>query len=243
MSDNKDNKKKGFFSRLFGRSSSPNENNIQEKTFENKSEIPSKSALNKMKKADIVSIAKDNGLDLDIKLTKAMLLEKWENHFNQDAELSSNISKEAPAEEAGPAEEAPTEEEVLAEEEQPLKVSLEEKTPAQIIKNFETKQLKEDTPDFRPGDTVAVSVKVKEGDRERLQVFEGVVMGIKNAGLNSSFIVRKISSGIGVERTFQLHSPMIESILVKRKGDVRQAKLFYLRERSGKSARIKERLD
>ena len=243
MSDNKDNKKKGFFSRLFGRSSSPNENNIQEKTSENKSEIPSKSALNKMKKADIVSIAKDNGLDLDIKLTKAMLLEKWENHFNQDAELSSNISKEAPAEEAAPAEEDPTEEEVPAEEEQPLKVSLEEKTPAQIIKNFETKQLKEDTPDFRPGDTVAVSVKVKEGDRVRLQVFEGVVMGIKNAGLNSSFIVRKISSGIGVERTFQLHSPMIESILVKRKGDVRQAKLFYLRERSGKSARIKERLD
>ena len=281
MSDNKDNKKKGFFSRLFGRSSSPIENNIQEKTFENKSEIPSKSALNKMKKADIVSVAKDNGLDLDIKLTKAMLLEKWENHFNQDAELSSNILKEAPAEEAAPAEEvpveeeapaeetpaeeapaeeapveeeapaeesapaeeAPTEEEVPAEEEQPLKVSLEEKTPAQIIKNFETKQLKEDTPDFRPGDTVAVSVKVKEGDRVRLQVFEGVVMGIKNAGLNSSFIVRKISSGIGVERTFQLHSPMIESILVKRKGDVRQAKLFYLRERSGKSARIKERLD
>ena len=243
MSDNKDNKKKGFFSRLFGGSSSPNENNIQEKTSENKSEIPSKSALNKMKKADIVSIAKDNGLDLDIKLTKAMLLEKWENHFNQDAELSSNISKEAPAEEAVPAEEAPEEEEAPAEEEQPLKVSLEEKTPAQIIKNFETKQLKEDTPDFRPGDTVAVSVKVKEGDRVRLQVFEGVVMGIKNAGLNSSFIVRKISSGIGVERTFQLHSPMIESILVKRKGDVRQAKLFYLRERSGKSARIKERLD
>ena len=103
MSDNKDNKKKGFFSRLFGRSSSPNENNIQEKTSENKSEIPSKSALNKMKKADIVSIAKDNGLDLDIKLTKAMLLEKWENHFNQDAELSSNISKEAQAEEDVPA--------------------------------------------------------------------------------------------------------------------------------------------
>ena len=260
MSDNKDNKKKGFFSRLFGGSSSPNENNIQEKTSENKSEIPSKSALNKMKKADIISIAKDNGLDLDIKLTKAMLLEKWENHFNQDAELSSNISKEAqaeedvpakevpvkeeaPAEVAAPAEEAPAEEEASAEEEQSVKVSLEEKTPAQIIKNFETKQLKEDTPDFRPGDTVAVSVKVKEGDRVRLQVFEGVVMGIKNAGLNSSFIVRKISSGIGVERTFQLHSPMIESILVKRKGDVRQAKLFYLRERSGKSARIKERLD
>ena len=237
MSDNKDNKKQGFFSKLFGGSSSSNENNTQEKTSENKSEIPSKSALNKMKKADIVSIAKDNGLDLDIKLTKAMLLEEWDNHFNQDAALSSNISKEVTAEEEAPAEEAP------AEEEQSVKVSLEEKTPAQIIKNFETKQLKEDTPDFRPGDTVAVSVKVKEGDRVRLQVFEGVVMGIKNAGLNSSFIVRKISSGIGVERTFQLHSPMIESILVKRKGDVRQAKLFYLRERSGKSARIKERLD
>ena len=247
MSDNKDNKKQGFFSKLFGGSSSSNENNIQEKTSENKSEIPSKSALNKMKKADIVSIAKDNGLDLDIKLTKAMLLEEWENHFNQDAALSSNTSKEAPAEvEAPVAEEAPAEakaEEAPVEEEQSVKVSLEEKTPAQIIKNFETKQLKEDTPEFRPGDAVAVSVKVKEGDRVRLQVFEGVVMGIKNAGLNSSFIVRKISSGIGVERTFQLHSPMIESILVKRKGDVRQAKLFYLRERSGKSARIKERLD
>ena len=109
MSDNKDNKKQGFFSKLFGGSSSSNENNIQEKTSENKSEIPSKSALSKMKKADIVSIAKDNGLDLDIKLTKAMLLEEWDNHFNQDAALSSNISKEAPAEEA-PVEEAPVEE-------------------------------------------------------------------------------------------------------------------------------------
>ena len=88
-----------------------------------------------------------------------------------------------------------------------------------------------------------VAVKVKEGERTRLQAFEGVVMGIKNKGLNSSFIVRKISSGIGVERTFQMHSPLIDSIKVKRKGDVRQAKLFYLRERSGKSARIKERLD
>ena len=104
MSDNKDNKKQGFFSKLFGGSSSSNENNIQEKTSENKSEIPSKSALNKMKKADIVSIAKDNGLDLDIKLTKAMLLEEWDNHFNQDAALSSNISKEAPAEEEAPLE-------------------------------------------------------------------------------------------------------------------------------------------
>ena len=135
------------------------------------------------------------------------------------------------------------EEEAPAEEDQLQQISLEEQTPAQIISNFESKQMKDDIPDFRPGDTVAVSVKVKEGERVRLQVFEGVVMGIKNAGLNSSFIVRKISSGIGVERTFQLHSPMIDSILVKRKGDVRQAKLFYLRERSGKSARIKERLD
>ena len=108
---------------------------------------------------------------------------------------------------------------------------------------IESKQMKSDIPEFRPGDTVVVSVRVKEGDRTRLQAFEGVVMGVKKAGLNSSFIVRKISSGIGVERTFQTHSPMIDSINVKRKGDVRQAKLFYLRERSGKSARIKERLE
>ena len=103
--------------------------------------------------------------------------------------------------------------------------------------------MKTDLPNFRAGDTVIVSVKVKEGQRTRLQAFEGVVMGVKNGGLNSSFIVRKISSGIGVERTFQTHSPMIDSIKVKRKGDVRQSKLFYLRERSGKSARIKERLE
>ena len=90
---------------------------------------------------------------------------------------------------------------------------------------------------------MAVSVKVKEGNRSRLQVFEGVVMGVKRGGINASFVVRKISSGIGVERTFQMHSPMIDSISVKRKGDVRQAKLFYLRDRSGKSARIKERLE
>ncbi|MFL2710444.1 MAG: 50S ribosomal protein L19 [Gammaproteobacteria bacterium] len=112
-----------------------------------------------------------------------------------------------------------------------------------MISNFESKQMKTDIPNFRPGDTVVVSVKVKEGDRTRLQAFEGVVMSIKKGGLNSSFIVRKISSGIGVERTFQTHSPLIDSIKVKRKGDVRQAKLFYLRERSGKSARIKERLE
>ena len=244
MSNNKDNKKKGFFARLFGGSNTSKESNNAKPTPIEKDEIPTLSSVKKMKKADIVDSAKAHGLDLDIKLTKAMLLEEWDNHFNQDAALSSNISKEAPVEEEAPLEASlAEEEEAPVEEEQSVKVSLEEKTPAQIIKNFETKQLKEDTPDFRPGDTVAVSVKVKEGDRVRLQVFEGVVMGIKNAGLNSSFIVRKISSGIGVERTFQLHSPMIESILVKRKGDVRQAKLFYLRERSGKSARIKERLD
>ncbi|URQ70191.1 50S ribosomal protein L19 [SAR86 cluster bacterium] len=124
-----------------------------------------------------------------------------------------------------------------------MEVSLDEKSPAQIISEFENKQKKSDIPTFRPGDTVSVSVKVKEGDRTRLQAFEGIVMGIKNRGLNSSFIVRKISSGIGVERTFQLHSPLIDTIQIKRKGDVRQSKLFYLRERSGKSARIKERLD
>jgi len=122
-------------------------------------------------------------------------------------------------------------------------VTTDEKSPAQIIESFEVSQLKNDIPSFRPGDTVVVSVKVREGERTRLQAFEGVVMNIKNAGLNSAFIVRKISSGIGVERTFQLHSPMIDSITVKRKGDVRQAKLYYLRERSGRSARIKERLD
>ena len=122
-------------------------------------------------------------------------------------------------------------------------VTTDEKSPAQIIESFEASQLKNDIPSFRPGDTVVVSVKVREGERTRLQALEGVVMNIKNAGLNSAFIVRKISSGIGVERTFQLHSPMIDSITVKRKGDVRQAKLYYLRERSGRSARIKERLD
>ena len=111
-----------------------------------------------------------------------------------------------------------------------------------ILDKFEKEQLKEH-PEFRTGDTVVVQVKVTEGKRTRLQAFEGLVISKKNRGLNSSFIVRKISSGVGVERTFQLHSPMIESILVKRKGDVRKAKLFYLRERSGKSARIKERLD
>ena len=113
----------------------------------------------------------------------------------------------------------------------------------QTIEKEEIARLGKKIPKFAPGDTVAVGVNVVEGDRKRVQVFEGVVIARKNRGLNSSFIVRKISSGIGVERTFQTHSPMIDSIKVKRKGDVRQAKLFYLRDRSGKSARIKERLD
>ena len=110
------------------------------------------------------------------------------------------------------------------------------------IEKIEKEQL-QDHPEFRTGDTVQVKVKVSEGQRTRLQAFEGLVISKKNRGINSSFIVRKISSGIGVERTFQTHSPMIDSIKVKRKGDVRQAKLFYLRDRSGKSARIKERLE
>ena len=149
------------------------------------------------------------------------------------------VAEESSAEEA-PAEEVPATYDLP---EEIVNITTDEKTPAQIIESFEASQLKDDIPSFRPGDTVVVSVKVREGDRTRLQAFEGVVMNIKNAGLNSAFIVRKISSGIGVERTFQLHSPMIDSISVKRKGDVRQAKLYYLRERSGRSARIKERLD
>ena len=98
-------------------------------------------------------------------------------------------------------------------------------------------------PEFAPGDTVVVQVKVKEGNRERLQAYEGVVIAKRNRGLNSGFIVRKISSGEGVERTFQTYSPLVASIEVKRRGDVRRAKLYYLRSRSGKSARIKEKLD
>ncbi len=301
MSDSKENKKKGFFSRLFGGSSAPEEPKKEETRIEDTREIPTKSALNKMKKADIVAVAKENGLELDINLTKAKLLDAWDIHFNESpspsavddaatvmaesaasqkesiaedtsaeevapeeeaatveeeappveeetpAEEAPPVEEETPAEEAAPVEEEAPAEEAAPEEEAPaeeaLSVSLEEKTPSQIINEFESKQMKTDLPEFRPGDTVVVSVKVREGERTRLQAFEGVVMGVKKAGLNSSFIVRKISSGIGVERTFQTHSPMIDSIQVKRKGDVRQAKLFYLRERSGKSARIKERLD
>ena len=325
MSDNKDNNKKGFFSRLFGGSNVSEETKTEVISSEESSEMPSISVLNKMKKADIVSVAKDNGLELDINLTKAKLLEAWELNFNPESSPSAvddaadvmaevaasenlspeaqvedeaeeapveateeEVAEEAPVEAAeDEAEEAPVEvaeeevaeeapveaaeeapveaaeeevaeevaeeapveaaEEEVAEEapaeEAEIKISMDEKTSAQIISDFETKQLKTDLPEFRPGDTIVVSVKVREGERTRLQAFEGVVMGVKKGGLNSSFIVRKISSGIGVERTFQTHSPMIDSIKVKRKGDVRQAKLFYLRERSGKSARIKERLE
>ena len=277
MSDNKDNNKKGFFSRLFGGSNTSEETKTEVISSEESSEMPSISVLNKMKKADIVSVAKDNGLELDINLTKAKLLEAWELNFNPESSpsavddaadvmaevaASENLSPEAPVEEVAeeapveeaadeeaaeeaPVEEAPVEEaaEEAPVEEAEVKISMDEKTSAQIISDFETKQLKTDLPEFRPGDTIVVSVKVREGERTRLQAFEGVVMGVKKGGLNSSFIVRKISSGIGVERTFQTHSPMIDSIKVKRKGDVRQAKLFYLRERSGKSARIKERLE
>ena len=260
MSDKKETKKKGFFSRLFGRSD-PVEtgNELEKKGVEEDSkplneaekvsgpsavddaatamaesgaikvDLPSKTALNKMKKADIVANASEFGLELDIKLTKVKLLEAWNTHFNQEANVQ-DIKEEVV-------------EEVAEEETESKPIKIDEQSPAQIINTFESNQLKDDIPSFRPGDTVTVSVKVREGDRTRLQAFEGVVMNIKNAGLNSSFIVRKISSGIGVERTFQLHSPMIDSIAVKRKGDVRQAKLYYLRERSGRSARIKERLD
>jgi len=112
----------------------------------------------------------------------------------------------------------------------------------QQLEQEEIARLGKTIPDFAPGDTVIVSVNVVEGTRKRVQAYEGVVIAKRNRGLNSSFIVRKISSGEGVERTFQLYSPLIASIQVKRRGDVRRAKLYYLRQRSGKSARIKEKL-
>ncbi len=271
MSDTKDTKKKGFFSRLLGRSADSSDNDSESSSAElglTKPTKLSKSVISKMKKADIVAEAAQLGVDLDIKLTKAELLEAWDANFNQDAILEEPVAEEVTEEPAAeepveepvaeevteePAAEEPVEEPVAEEvteepaaEESELEaapISVDEKSPAEIIKAFESNQLRDDVPSFRPGDTVVVSVKVKEGERTRLQAFEGVVMNIKSRGLNSAFIVRKISSGIGVERTFQLHSPMIDSIKVKRKGDVRQAKLYYLRERSGRSARIKERLD
>jgi large subunit ribosomal protein L19 len=110
------------------------------------------------------------------------------------------------------------------------------------LEQEEIARLNKTLPSFAPGDTIVVQVKVKEGNRERLQAYEGVVIAKRNRGLNSAFTVRKISAGEGVERTFQTHSPLVASVEVKRRGDVRRAKLYYLRERSGKSARIKEKL-
>lgn len=110
-----------------------------------------------------------------------------------------------------------------------------------IIEALEQEQLKQ-IPEFSPGDTVVVQVRVKEGERERIQAFEGVVIAKRNRGLNSAFTVRKISHGTGVERVFQTHSPLISEIQVKRRGDVRRAKLYYLRDLTGKAARIKEKL-
>ena len=110
------------------------------------------------------------------------------------------------------------------------------------LEQEEIARLNKTLPEFAPGDTVIVQVKVKEGNRERLQAYEGVVIAKRNRGLNSAFIVRKISNGEGVERTFQTYSPLVASVEVKRRGYVRRAKLYYLRERSGKSARIKEKL-
>jgi large subunit ribosomal protein L19 len=111
-----------------------------------------------------------------------------------------------------------------------------------IIQLVEQAQLKTNIPSFSPGDTVVVQVRIKEGDKERLQAFEGIVIAIRNRGLGSSFTVRKISHGVGVERTFQTHSHQVESINLKRRGDVRQAKLYYLRDLTGRAARITEKL-
>jgi large subunit ribosomal protein L19 len=116
-----------------------------------------------------------------------------------------------------------------------------EQVMSNIIQQLEAEQLKK-VPEFNPGDTVVVNVKVKEGNRERVQAFEGVVIAKRNRGINSSFTVRKISHGEGVERVFQTHSPVIDSVKVKRRGAVRRAKLYYLRDRRGKAARIKEKL-
>jgi large subunit ribosomal protein L19 len=113
---------------------------------------------------------------------------------------------------------------------------------SKVIEAIEQEQMNKEVPEFSPGDTVIVQVKVKEGTRERLQAFEGVVIAKRNRGLNSSFTVRKISHGEGVERVFQTYSPVVDSLKVKRRGDVRRAKLYYLRGRTGKAARIKEKI-
>ena len=112
-----------------------------------------------------------------------------------------------------------------------------------IIQQIEKDQMSKELPEFGPGDSVVVQVKIKEGDRERLQAFEGVVIGKRSRGLNSSFTVRKISHGVGVERTFQTFSPTVDSVKLKRRGDVRQAKLYYLRELTGRASRISEKLE
>jgi large subunit ribosomal protein L19 len=117
-----------------------------------------------------------------------------------------------------------------------------DETMSKIIDAIEQEQMTKDVPEFAPGDTVVVQVKVKEGNRERLQAFEGIVIAKRNRGLNSSFTVRKISHGEGVERVFQTYSPVVSEIKVKRRGDVRRAKLYYLRGRTGKAARIKEKI-
>lgn len=122
-------------------------------------------------------------------------------------------------------------------------ISLEGLTDMNIIKQLEQEAMQgKELPAFNPGDTIVVNVRVKEGDRERIQAFEGVVIAIKNRGMGSSFIVRRISHGVGMERTFQTYSPLIASIDVKRRGSVRRSKLYYLRELSGRAARIKEKL-
>jgi large subunit ribosomal protein L19 len=113
---------------------------------------------------------------------------------------------------------------------------------SKVIEAIEQEQMGKEIPEFSPGDTVIVQVKVKEGNRERLQAFEGVVIAKRNRGLNSSFTVRKISHGEGVERVFQTYSPVVDSVKVKRRGDVRRAKLYYLRGRTGKAARIREKI-
>jgi large subunit ribosomal protein L19 len=113
---------------------------------------------------------------------------------------------------------------------------------SKVIEAIEQEQMSKEIPEFSPGDTIVVQVKVKEGSRERLQAFEGVVIAKRNRGLNSSFTVRKISHGEGVERVFQTYSPTVSTITVKRRGDVRRAKLYYLRGRTGKAARIKEKI-
>lgn len=114
---------------------------------------------------------------------------------------------------------------------------------SKILEQIEASQMDKQLPEFGPGDTVVVQVKIREGERERLQAFEGIVIGRRNRGLNSSFTVRKISHGVGVERTFQAYSPLVDSVTLKRRGDVRQAKLYYLRELTGRAARITEKLD